>query len=141
MLRIANESGFPSFFLHFPHLLSSSSTASLISQPNQQPSFNPSLAPTHLADLPTHSANKPISLVRPTSLPPIRPSRPKPQAADPRLRPVLHLNAHSMSTSLGFSGFCGFHSSIQALGFIIEVGAAFLCPLLWFSVDPSFGFF
>ena len=32
-------------------------------------------------------------------------------------------------------------SSIQALGFIVKVAAAFLRPLLWFSVDPSFGFF
>ncbi|KAK7820614.1 hydroquinone glucosyltransferase [Quercus suber] len=74
-------------------------------QPSRQPSFDSSPAPTHLADLPTHSANKPISSIRPTSLPPIRPSRPKPQAVDPRLYPVLHLNAYPTPTSLGFSGF------------------------------------
>ena len=85
---------------------------------------------------------RPTSLlpIRPTSLPPIRPIRPKPQAVDPRLRPVLHLNTNPMSTSLGFFGFRGFHSSIQALGFIIEATTAFLRLLLWFSINPSFGY-
>ena len=32
-------------------------------------------------------------------------------------------------------------SLIQALGFIVEAASAFLSPLLWFSVDPSFGLF
>ena len=46
-----------SSFLHFPHLLSSSSTA----RPISQPSSDPPPVPTHLADLPTHSANKPTT--------------------------------------------------------------------------------
>ena len=72
------------------------------------------------------------------------PSWPKPQAANPCLRLVLHLNAHPTPTSLGFSGFRGFHRRSKlwvSLGFIVKAAAAFLSPLLWFSVDPSFGLF
>ena len=59
-----------------PAFLLSSSTASPISQPNYQPSSDPSLAPTHLDDLPTHSANKPIrrSKLWVSSLKPLLPS-------------------------------------------------------------------
>ena len=54
------------------------------------------------------------------------------------------VNAYPTPTSLGFFGFRGFHRLSKlwiSLGFIIEAAAAFLSPLLWFSVDPSFGFF
>ena len=124
-----------SFFLHFPHLLSSSSTASPFSQPSRQPSFDPSPAPTHLADLPTHSANKPIS-----------PTRPSPASTHHRCRPISPISPPIPPTkpscrSEPSFGFRGFHLSIQALGFIIEAAAAFLRLLLWFSVDPSLGFF
>ena len=54
------------------------------------------------------------------------------------------VNAYPTPTSLGFFGFRGFHRLSKlwiSLGFIIEAAAAFLGPLLWFSVDPSFGFF
>ena len=54
------------------------------------------------------------------------------------------VNAYPTPTSLGFFGFRGFHRLSKlwiSLAFIIEVAAAFLSPLLWFSVDPSFGLF
>ena len=54
------------------------------------------------------------------------------------------VNDYPTPTSLGFFGFRGFHRLSKlwiSLGFIIEAAAAFLSPLLWFSVDPSFGFF
>ena len=66
------------------------------------------------------------------------PSRPKPQAADPCLCPILHLTAHPTPISLGFFGFRGFHHWSKlwvSLGFIVEVIVAFLSPLLWFSTE------
>ena len=97
---------------HFPFSLSGFTSFFLLPPPPAR-FHSPAASPAS-----THHQRRPISPISPP-IPPINPSR----RSDPS------------------SGFRGFHSSIQALGFIIEAAAAFLRPLLWFSVDPSLRFF
>ena len=58
------------------------------------------------------------------------PSWPSPKplihTSDPRLRPVLHLTAHPMPTSLGFSGFRGFHHLFD-LCWMRSMGNCYCC--------------
>ena len=131
-----------------PATLLSSSTFLIFSflPPLPTRSHSPTASPA-----PTHPRRQPISPISPP-IPPTNPSRrsnlllfcrsdqsePSPKslihASDPRLRltPTPNpLSQCSPSTDkLGFSGFRGFYSLIQALGFIIEAAAAFLHPLL-----------